>query len=58
VAEDDRLDTVICEPMPHLPENQNVPVDGDFVTGTGQRIMTPPAHPNCRCAVALVLVRE
>lgn len=56
VTPDDRLDTRICEPMPHLDENQDVKLDQPFTTGGGDRVMVPPAHPSCRCAVALRFV--
>jgi hypothetical protein len=58
VTQDDRLDTKVCEPMPFLEANKHVAIDGVFTTGDGQQLATPPAHPNCRCAVGLVIVRE
>ncbi|GIW89990.1 MAG: hypothetical protein KatS3mg109_0422 [Pirellulaceae bacterium] len=57
VTPDDRLDQTVCEPIPHMEENQDVGLDEPFTTGTGERVMNPPAHPNCRCAVALKLER-
>jgi hypothetical protein len=49
VTPDDRLDEVICEPM----EGQTVKLDEPFKTGTGDEVLSPPAHPNCRCTVAM-----
>ena len=45
-AEDDAVDTEVCEPMPYMDENQDVPIDGQFTTGTGEHIDGPPAHPS------------
>ncbi len=53
VTMDDRLCAGICEPIPELKENRDVPVGGSFVTGAGDEVDGPPAHPQCRCAVAL-----
>lgn len=53
VTPDDRLDAKICEPMPYLAENQNVPIDGLLTTGDGRQKEGPTYHPNCRCAVGL-----
>ena len=58
VTPDDRLDTKICEPMPFLAENQNVPINGFFTTGTGELISQPTAHPLCRCSTALELMTQ
>lgn len=55
VTEDDRLDTKVCEPMPDMPENQSVPVAGNFTTGSAELIPCPPAHPGCRCGMRLVV---
>jgi HK97 family phage portal protein len=52
---DDRLDLIVCEPMPSMDENQDVPIDGQFTTGDGRKISQPTAHPNCRCTTALVM---
>jgi phage portal protein BeeE len=54
VTEDDRLDTEICEPM----DGQEVGLEEPFVTGEGEEIDHPPAHPNCRCAIGLRILRE
>lgn len=50
VTPDDVLDAEVCEPM----DGQRVLIGEPFVTGTGERVMQPPAHPNCRCAFGLV----
>jgi len=50
ITPDDRLDTVVCEPM----EDEEVKFGEPFLTGDGRLIMRPPAHPQCRCAVGLV----
>lgn len=49
VTPDDRLDAKICAPM----AGQKVGMDEVFVTGTGNTVLTQPAHPACRCAIAL-----
>lgn len=49
VTPDDRL-CPVCEPL----DGQTVPVDGQFDVD-GDKIDGPPAHPNCRCTVGLVL---
>lgn len=54
VTPDDRLDTVVCEPMPFLEANQNVAIDGFLTTGDGRLARQPTYHPQCRCATALV----
>jgi phage portal protein BeeE len=51
---DDRLCEEICEPM----EDQEVGLDEPFTTGAGEQIAAPPAHPSCRCAVGLKILRE
>ena len=56
VTPDDRLDRKVCEPMPHMEANQNVPINGLFTTPQGMRIGQPTAHPRCRCATALQVV--
>jgi HK97 family phage portal protein len=53
VTPDDRLCLKICEPLPHMPENQNVPIQGTFTTPDGRQLLTPPAHPLCRCIPTL-----
>jgi HK97 family phage portal protein len=57
VTPDDRLDAKVCEPMPFLDANKDVPIEGSFTTGEGELVSHPPAHPNCRCAVALQVRR-
>jgi Phage Mu protein F like protein len=55
ITRDDRL-CEICAPMPILPENQNVKIGGRFLTGDGRYVKRPPeTHPQCRCAIGLVL---
>ncbi len=49
VTPDDRLDTNVCLPM----TGQRVAFDAPFRTGDGRSVMNPPAHPRCRCAIAL-----
>lgn len=49
VTPDDRL-CPVCEPM----DGVNVPLHGTFDVD-GQQIDGPPAHPNCRCTVALTV---
>lgn len=44
-AEDDVVDVAICEPMPFMPENENVPIDGQFTTPQGAKLSGAPAHP-------------
>lgn len=51
VTIDDRL-CPICEPMDGL----TAQMGEDFVTGDGTSISAPPAHPSCRCHVALVFI--
>ena len=48
VAPDIRL-CDLCEPM----RGVRVPLDQPFTLDDGQQIMTPPAHPNCRCTTVL-----
>lgn len=54
VTPDDRLDEEICAPM----QGQIVNKGEDFVTGDGEHISKPPAHPNCRCAIGAVFGQE
>jgi hypothetical protein len=54
VTPDDRLDEIVCEPMPEMDENQDVKISGQFTTGDGRMISQPTAHPNCRCTTGLV----
>lgn len=51
VTPDDRLCEDICAPMDGQVRGMNEP----FITGDGQAVMTPPAHPQCRCAVGLAI---
>ena len=51
VTPDDRLDVKICKPM----SRQTVGLDESFTTPQGRRILHPPAHPSCRCAMQLIL---
>ncbi len=51
VTPDDRLDSVICEPM----AGQIVGMKENFVTGIGASIPGPTAHPGCRCDVILII---
>lgn len=39
----------ICRPM----DGQQQPIDGSFVLPDGSTVLTPPAHPRCRCAHGL-----
>lgn len=55
IITDDEKICEICEPMPDMEENQHVPLNGVFITGEGERVKKPPAHPRCRCSVALNL---
>jgi hypothetical protein len=41
----------ICEPM----QGQQIDLTIGFTTGGGNIVDMPPAHPNCRCAVRVVL---
>lgn len=52
-AHDDRLDEVICEPMPYMEANQHVGLSGKFTTGKGATVLQPPAHVQCRCTTGL-----
>ena len=54
VTPDDRLDEETCEPM----EGQLVGLNESFVTGTGSGVEGPPAHPRCRCGVAVEIHRR
>ena len=51
VTPDDRL-CPVCEAIPGMNEN-GVPLGGEFQTPDGP-MTEPPAHPNCRCALALI----
>ena len=48
VTPDDRL-CPICEPM----DGVTAPMNGQFKLDTGESVDGPPAHPNCRCTIAL-----
>lgn len=50
VTPDDRL-CPVCEDL----DGQTVGLDESFETKDGDRVDGPPAHPNCRCALGLVL---
>lgn len=54
VTPDDRLDLIVCAPM----ADQSVDFDEAFETGLGDHVMTPPAHPQCRCSVRLELEED
>lgn len=49
VTPDDRTCEDICVPM----EDQEVGLNEPFTTGDGSTVMTPPAHPQCRCAMGI-----
>jgi len=51
VTHDDRLDTDTCEPMDDQERGLNEP----FRTPQGEEVMVPPVHPQCRCAVGLLI---
>ena len=51
VTEDDRLDLVVCAPM----DGQRVGLHEFFTTGDGRQILTPTAHPFCRCFLTIEL---
>lgn len=51
VTPDDRLCAAICEPM--ADQRAGPGLDVPFTTGEGEEVDQPPAHPNCRCAMAL-----
>lgn len=55
ITPDDRLDFKVCEPMPYMPENQNLRVTDAFTTGRGDKFMSPGFHTNCRCAQRIVV---
>lgn len=54
VTPDDRLCKNICLPM----MGQVVDFDEPFTTGNGSQVMTPAAHPSCRCAVKLIFPKR
>lgn len=54
VTPDDRLSKHRCAPM----RGQQRKLEEEFVTGLGDKVLTPPAGPNCRCAVGLVFLKE
>ena len=49
LTSEDEVTCPICEPM----DGQERGLDEPFVTGEGDEIDEPPAHPNCRCDVVL-----
>ena len=51
-TDDDRCDAT-CLQM----DGQSAPLDEEFRTPAGDPYLTPPVHPNCRCAVGLELLR-
>ena len=51
---DERL-CPLCAP---IPSNGLVELDEPFMAGNGAQVMSPPVHPNCRCAVRLVFAGE
>ena len=53
---DDRLDTVICEPVPFALVNQQVPIQGLFTLGNGAQVPGPPGHVGCRCSQYLEFI--
>ena len=54
VTRDDRLSKDRCAPM----AGQQRGLEEEFQTGLGNYVLTPPAGPNCRCAVGLVFLKE
>lgn len=44
----------ICRPM----NKQIVKIDESFLTGLGDKVDAPAAHPNCRCAVRILMPTE
>ena len=54
VTWDDRLSENRCKPM----AGQQRKLEEEFVTGLGSKVLTPPAGPNCRCAVGLVFLKD
>ena len=50
---DDRL-CPVCEPM----DGQVVGLGASFETGDGDQVLSPPAHPSCRCGVGLATRRK
>ena len=54
VTRDDRLSEHRCKPM----AGQERRLEEEFVTGLGNKVLTPPAGPNCRCGVGLVFLKE
>lgn len=54
VTPDDRLSKDRCAPM----AGQQRGLEEEFQTGLGNYVLTPPAGPNCRCAVGLVFLKD
>jgi hypothetical protein len=48
-------DELLCEICAPIPGNGPVGLREAFVTGSGNLLMHPPAHPNCRCTTALLI---
>jgi SPP1 gp7 family putative phage head morphogenesis protein len=53
ITDDDRL-CPICEAL----DGQEVQLDEQFDLEGGEQVDAPPAHPNCRCTIGLVLAKE
>lgn len=51
ITPDERL-CEICAPL--AAHNRLVGLEEPFVAGDGSLVMTPPAHPQCRCSIGLV----
>lgn len=49
-ADDDKL----CDDCDSL-DGQQVDLDDDFESDSGETVETPPLHPNCRCSVGIVV---
>ena len=54
ITADERL-CPLCAP---IPSSGLVELNEPFTAGNGAQIMSPPVHPNCRCAVRLVFAGE
>jgi len=54
VTHDDRLSKNRCAPM----AGQQRKLEEEFVTGLGDKVLTSPAGPNCRCGVGLVFLKD
>lgn len=49
VTPDDITCVTICDPM----DGATAPLDGTFHLPSGEDVEEPPAHPNCRCTLAV-----